>query len=67
MPVDEQSAATLGPVELYPNRNAMHCWMGPVGCCDFCWGRGYYPVEDEPTDKYCDCPCGAERRRVDGI
>ena len=43
----------------------MHRFMGPADSCDQCFGRGYYPVEDEPTDKYCDCPCGKERMRIE--
>lgn len=33
--------------------------------CDECHGRGHYPVEDHPTDAYCDCAAGQMRRRAD--
>ena len=51
--------------DVFPNRDIMHRFMGPADSCDQCFGRGYYPVEDEPTDKYCDCPCGKERMRIE--
>lgn len=63
MSVTEADAAE---VLVYPNRDIMHKWMGPPGCCPTCSGRGWYPDEETPREIYCDCPCGAERRRVDG-
>lgn len=60
------SLGPSGPIEVYPNRDVMHRWMGPPGCCEKCGGRGWYPDEESPRERYCDCPCGNERRRVDG-
>lgn len=68
MTVTELDAAqVLGPIMVYPNRDIMHKWMGPIDACQVCCGRGWYPDEESPLEKYCDCPCGVERRRVDGV
>ena len=52
---------------LHPDRHLGHKYMGTPDMCDhlggICGGRGWY--EDEGGDRYCDCPCGEERRRVD--
>lgn len=68
---DEQLAvarAARGEVSdagIYPDRNCMHRNMGPPELFPCCYGRGKYPVEDHPTDRYCDCAAGDERRRTD--
>lgn len=52
---------------VHPNRTALHKYMAPADSCSRCHGRGYHPSPDEndPTDLYCDCPAGDERRRVE--
>lgn len=51
---------------VHPNRTSFHRFMGPGGECP-CLGLGYVASEDEndPREYYCDCPCGAERARVE--
>lgn len=49
--------------EVYPARNGLHRWMGPTDSCDKCYGRGYYIAEE--GEKYCACPCGKERKRIE--
>jgi hypothetical protein len=50
--------------EVYPARNGFHRWMGPTDSCDKCYGGGYYITEK--GEKYCACPCGKERKRIEG-
>lgn len=50
----------------YPDRTIWHTLMAPRESCSRCFGRGYYPVEAEPVEMYCDCPAGVLRRSVDG-
>ena len=50
----------------YQDREAFHRFMGdPVlyPCCD---GRGWYALV-EGGEAYCECECGVERMRVDGV
>jgi hypothetical protein len=49
--------------EVYPARNGLHRWMGPTDSCDKCYGGGYYITEK--GEKYCACPCGKERKRIE--
>ena len=58
--------------EVWPDRNIMHKWMGPADSCDECYGRGWIievipgPLDVPDTiEKYCACPCGRERKRIE--
>lgn len=58
---------------LYPARESFHRQMGPPESCPRCYGSGLrysshpdYPGDDtQYVETYCDCPCGAERQRLE--
>lgn len=65
-----KQGAADGTGEVFKGRTIFHRWMGPAESCRRCYGRGWYPEADEDGfeigERYCDCHCGDERRRVDG-
>lgn len=52
----------------FPDRTALHRYMGPPAehpCCD---GRGWRVEEDDDgtaREVYCDCACGTLRAQVE--
>lgn len=49
----------------YKDARGEHRYLAPKEICKFCRGRGCYPTESHPYDKYCDCPAGTLRYEFD--
>jgi len=60
-------ATEVGPDGCYVDRKAYwHKWMGPPSVCPDgkCGGKGCYE-DGSPTERYCDCPAGDLRKRLE--